>query len=325
MVAGRKPRDPALGSMAGVRHCVCDPAAYPNCPGHRPPFLAGQRTRTRASLQTMAAHAEKAAEDRACLKLLRPHDSEADIERRMLAKSGWTAYAVYHWPRADQTDEEEVYKPLGLPTGGGLGLRSGGAAASAAMPARSRAVEPPPESTRIVNSLYTSDPARGQRVAFVDEDDRTLRGEVLAVEKELGDREGEMISLVTIRTDGGAVVEASPGTRFTILGVGEAATDAGDKRRRAPTVTPQATPTRGSPPTGQRLSVHYRRVRVSVGPTPDISDRETMPPPPPRMPRAPRRRRAAARNARARAQQRQGRATRSASRTRPTRASCSRR
>ena len=157
----RPPAHAALGSLDGARKCICDPLRFPDCPGHKPPYLAGQRTRARPSLATMAKHEEKAAEAWDTLAALRPNDDELEIERRTNAKTPWRAHAGYHWP---QGDEQQVYRPRGAPTGSPMdeGAEVGESPHTTAchIPARPRPRTAPPASSRIVSSLYTTTPSR---------------------------------------------------------------------------------------------------------------------------------------------------------------------
>lgn len=98
---GRKQSAPEYGSLDGARRCICDPVVFPDCPGHRPPYLAGQRTKARASLKAILSCGEVHEAAFEMLSRLRPHDDDEDLVRRTEAKTPWRAHAGYHWPEAD--------------------------------------------------------------------------------------------------------------------------------------------------------------------------------------------------------------------------------
>jgi hypothetical protein len=199
MPHGRPQSAPEHGSLDGARRCICDPTVFTDCPGHRPPYLAGQRTRSRPSLASINKSMDKHEAAINTLKKLRPHADDDEIDRLTEAKTGWRAAAAYHWPDDRQDDDKKAYVPRGLPTGKPAAGVAGGGQGSTTMPARAR-----PSlslSARIMNGMYTHQPTIGQRVGFQSSDNGWTRGVVVEVQQQVvGDT--RVVRTYVIGTDG---------------------------------------------------------------------------------------------------------------------------
>lgn len=97
--------------MEDGRACVCDKRVFPDCPGHKPPYLSCTRSISRPSLQTMRQSKARAHEVRTVLRFLRPRDTEDMVERRMVVRSPWRADASYHGVAWGSTPTARIAAP----------------------------------------------------------------------------------------------------------------------------------------------------------------------------------------------------------------------
>jgi len=209
------PASPEVAGSGGVKRfpgCICDPVAYPDCPGHTSSGLRGLKSTTRPA--TTGEEGERHA--KAVLRALRPRDTEERIQLLTARKTPWRAVAGFHWRGVEglQMGKNNVAKRH-MPTAQPYVSYKGDLAMLAATPRgeKRKERERPPPSTAMIEP---TSPQLGQRVAVRDEPSgQWLAGTVHSVNMDIGGHAslGSTMKVYEILYDGAQICSTVRGDR----------------------------------------------------------------------------------------------------------------